>query len=45
MSDYIDCFQIVCVGALFGLGIRWGYWIYDGLGEIFSDLKKVFRRR
>jgi len=40
MSKIIDLFMLVCLGALFGIGMRWGDWIYKSLCEIFRDFKQ-----
>lgn len=42
MFDLQSCLCVLGVGAFLGFGIRWGFWIYDGISEIFYDL---FRRK
>ena len=38
MFDLQSCLCVVGLGAFFGFGIRWGFWIYDGFCEILRDL-------
>lgn len=35
-----DVLIIVCTGALLGIGMRFGDWIYKNLCEILQDLKQ-----
>lgn len=35
-----DVLIIVCTGALLGIGMRWGDWLYQKLCEIFRDFKQ-----
>lgn len=44
MSDIFLSLSVIGVGALLGMGFRWGFWISDSVSGILRDIRDYLFR-
>ena len=44
MSVILDYLNIIGFAAFWGIGLRWGFWIYDEIRKLICEVRHLFRR-